>query len=130
MTQLEYAKRGKTTAEMMLISRDEDVAVDFIRKGVAEGFIVIPKNIKHDIARPCGIGKGLRTKINANIGTSKDSSNITNELKKMEESIKLGADTIMDLSTGSRIEETRRRILAKSKVPVGTVPVYEIVIKG
>ena len=130
MTQLEYAKRGKTTAEMMLISRDEDVAVDFIRKGVAEGFIVIPKNIKHDIARPCGIGKGLRTKINANIGTSKDSSNITNELKKMEESIKLGADTIMDLSTGARIEETRRRILAKSKVPVGTVPVYEIVIKG
>ncbi len=130
MTQLESAKKGKATAEMAQISRDEGVTIDFIRKGVADGTIVIPKNIKHDVARPCGIGKGLKTKINANIGTSKDSSDISSELKKMEESIRLGADTIMDLSTGSRIEETRARILARSKVPVGTVPIYEIVIKG
>ena len=130
MTQLESAKKNKTTAEMVLVSRDEGVAIDFVRKGVADGTIVIPKNKKHDIDRLCGIGKGLRTKINANIGTSGDSSDIANELKKMEESVKLGADTIMDLSTGSRVEETRRRILAKSKVPVGTVPIYEIVIKG
>lgn len=130
MTQLEFAKKGKTTSEMVQISRDEGVAIDFIRKGVADGTIVIPKNIKHDIAKPCGIGKGLKTKINANIGTSKDSSSIANELKKMEESVRLGADTIMDLSTGPRIEETRRQILAKSKIPVGTVPIYEIVING
>ncbi len=130
MTQLEFAKKGKTTAEMIQVSRDEGLTIDFIRKGLAEGIIVIPKNKKHNIARPCGIGKGLRTKINANIGTSKDSSNIANELKKLEESVRLGADTIMDLSTGPRIEETRRQILARSKVPVGTVPIYEIVIKG
>lgn len=129
MTQLESARKGRTTAEMVQVSRDEGVSMEFLRKGVADGTIVIPKNKRHDIPRPCGIGKGLKTKINANIGTSKDSSDIANELKKMEESIRLGADTIMDLSTGPRIEETRRRILARSKVPVGTVPIYEIVIK-
>lgn len=130
MTQAESAKKGKATSEMVQISRDEGVSIDFIRQGVANGTIVIPKNIKHDIAKPCGIGKGLKTKINANIGTSRDSSNISNELKKMDESIRLGADTIMDLSTGSRIDQTRRKILARSKVPVGTVPIYEIVIDG
>jgi len=130
VTQLEYAKKGKTTSEMVQISRDESVTADFIRKGVANGFIVIPKNIKRDISRLCGIGKGLKTKINANIGTSKDSSNIASELKKLDASVKLGADTIMDLSTGPRVEETRRQILAKSKVPVGTVPIYEMVING
>lgn len=130
MTQLEQAKKGKATAEMVQISRNESVSIEFIRKGVADGFIVIPKNTKHNISRPCGIGRGLATKINANIGTSKDSSNISNELNKMDECIKLGADAIMDLSTGPRIGETRRQILAKTKVPVGTVPMYEIVING
>lgn len=130
MTQLEFAKKGKTSSEMVQVSRDEGVPIEFIRKGVADGTIVIPKNIKHDIGKPCGIGKGLKTKINANIGTSKDSSNIAGELKKMAEAVKLGADAIMDLSTGAHMEETRRRILAGSKVPVGTVPIYEIVVKG
>lgn len=130
MTQLEYARRGKTTSEMIQVSRDEGVTVDFIRKGIADGVIVIPKNTKRDISKPCGIGKGLKTKINANIGTSKDSSNIANELKKMRECIKLGADAIMDLSTGPRMDETRRQILAGSTVPVGTVPIYEMVVKG
>ena len=130
MTQLESAKKGKATPEMILIARDEGVTIDFVRKGVALGTIVIPKNIKRAIEKPCGIGKGLKTKVNSNIGTSKDSSNISGELKKLEESVRLGADTVMDLSTGSRIEETRRQILAKSKVPVGTVPIYEIIIKG
>ena len=130
MTQLEYAKKGKTTSEMAQIARDEGVTIDFIRNNVARGLIVIPKNLKHNIEKLCGIGKGLKTKINANIGTSKDSSNIADELKKMEESVRLGADTIMDLSTGPKIEETRRQILSRSKVPVGTVPIYEIIIKG
>jgi phosphomethylpyrimidine synthase len=130
VTQLEYAKKGKTTSEMAQIARDEGVTIDFIRNNVARGLIVIPKNLKHNIEKLCGIGKGLKTKINANIGTSKDSSNIADELKKMEESVRLGADTIMDLSTGPKIEETRRQILSRSKVPVGTVPIYEIIIKG
>ena len=85
MTQLENAKKNKTTAEMVQIARDESVTAEFIRKGVASGTIVIPKNIKHDIGRPCGIGKGLKTKINANIGTSAESSGMASELKKMEE---------------------------------------------
>ena len=130
MTQLESARKGKATSEMVQVSRDEGVPIDLVRKGIADGTIVIPKNIKHDLEKPCGIGKGLKTKINANLGTSRDSSNISGELKKMAEAIKLGADAIMDLSTGARMEETRRRILAGSKVPVGTVPIYEIVVKG
>ncbi|MBI5123871.1 MAG: phosphomethylpyrimidine synthase ThiC, partial [Candidatus Omnitrophica bacterium] len=130
MTQLESARRGKLTAEMKRVARDEGLSAEFIRKGVSNGRIVIPKNIKHDIARLCGIGEGLRTKINANIGTSKDSSIIAAEIKKMEESIKLGADTIMDLSTGSRISQTRLKMLAKSTVPVGTVPIYEMAINA
>jgi len=130
MTQLEIAKTGRTSPEMRHVARDEGVSVDFIRQGLVNGTIVIPKNIRRRLKKPCGIGKGLKTKINANIGTSKDSSGIANELKKMQECIKLGADAIMDLSTGPRMDETRRRILAQSEVPVGTVPIYEIVVKG
>ncbi|MDP3730802.1 MAG: phosphomethylpyrimidine synthase ThiC [Candidatus Omnitrophota bacterium] len=130
MTQIETAKAGRTSPEMRRVAKDEGVSVDFIRKGLIDGTIVIPKNIGHSIEKPCGIGKGLRTKINANIGTSKDSSNISGEIKKMELSIKSGADAIMDLSTGACIEETRLKILSRSKVPVGTVPIYEIVIDG
>ncbi|MFA5085772.1 MAG: phosphomethylpyrimidine synthase ThiC [Candidatus Omnitrophota bacterium] len=116
--------------EMRRVAKDEGVSVDFIRKGLIKGTIVIPKNNRHDLKKPCGIGKGLKTKINANIGTSKDSSGISGEIKKMELSIASGADAIMDLSTGAHIEETRRKILSRSTVPVGTVPIYEIVING
>lgn len=130
MTQIEIAKAGRTSPEMRRVAKDEGVSIDFIRKGLVDGTIVIPKNVRHRLEKPCGIGKGLRTKINANIGTSKDSSDISGEIKKMKLSIESGADAIMDLSTGARIEETRRRILSKSKVPVGTVPIYEIVING
>ncbi len=130
MTQLEFAKKGKITPEMRCVALDEGVDTEFIRKGLANGTIVIPKNINRRISKVCGIGAGLRTKINANIGTSKDSSDISHELKKMEESIRLGADAVMDLSTGPNIDGTRRKILSKSKVPVGTVPIYEIVIEG
>lgn len=130
MTQIETAKAGRTTPEIRRVARYESVAIDFIRKGLVNGTIVIPKNIGHRLEKPCGIGLGLKTKINANIGTSKDSSSISEEIKKMELSIESGADAIMDLSTGKHIEETRRRILSRSKVPVGTVPIYEIVING
>ncbi len=130
MTQIEIAKSGRTSHEMRRVARCEGVSTDFIRKGLINGTIVIPKNIRHRLEKPCGIGKGLRTKINANIGTSKDSSDISGEIKKMELAIESGADAVMDLSTGKRIEETRRRILSRSKVPVGTVPIYEIVING
>lgn len=130
MTQLEFAKKGKITPQMRSVAKDEGVSAQFILKGVAKGRIVIPNNIKHRISKPCGIGQGLKTKINANLGTSKGYSSISNELKKMDEAIKLGSDTIMDLSTGANVGQTRRSILARSKVPVGTVPIYEMVVNG
>ncbi|MCX5678221.1 MAG: phosphomethylpyrimidine synthase ThiC [Candidatus Omnitrophica bacterium] len=130
MTQLELARKGKISAEMRRVANDEGVSLEFIRRGIAKGNIAIPKNIRHKLSSLCGIGKGLKTKINANIGTSKGASNISSELVKMNAAISLGADTIMDLSTGPRIKETRRAIIAKSKVPVGTVPIYEIIING
>ncbi|MBN2453073.1 MAG: phosphomethylpyrimidine synthase ThiC [Candidatus Omnitrophica bacterium] len=130
MTQLDMAGRSRVSPVMRQVAAAEGVAPEFIRRGIARGAIVIPKNTRHSLARPCGIGRGLRTKINANIGTSGDSSNISRELAKMAAAIELGADTIMDLSTGRGIAETRKAILSKSTVPVGTVPIYEIVING
>ena len=130
MTQINIARSGRVSPEIALVAKSERLESAFIRKGLSDGSIVIPKNKKHRISRPCGIGKGLRTKINANIGTSKDSSNISEELKKMKAAVALGADAVMDLSTGARLVETRRRILAGSTVPVGTVPIYEIVVTG
>ncbi len=128
MTQLELARKGKTTSQMRRIAKDEGMEPDVIRKGVAKGRIVIPHNIRRSISRPCAIGEGLRTKVNANIGTSKDSSSIMQEIEKMDVAVSLGSDTVMDLSTGSGIGKTRKAILAKSPVPVGTVPIYEIAI--
>lgn len=130
MTQLEAARSGKTTAEMKRVARDERVDVKALMRGIARGRVVIPRNRKRSLARPCGIGEGLKTKINANIGTSKDAHSIPQELKKMKEAVRLGSDTVMDLSTGPAIDRTRTAILKASKVPVGTVPIYEIVIKG
>jgi len=130
MTQLDMARAGRISLEIKKVAKSEGVDPEIIRKGVAGGRIVIPKNNRHDIPATCGIGEGLKTKINANIGTSKDSSDVSVELEKMASAIEFGADAIMDLSTGARIEETRRSILAKSTVPVGTVPIYEIVVNG
>lgn len=130
MTILESARAGRVSGIMRRVAGDEHVDPEFIRKGIASGRIVVPKNERRAIAKPCAIGRGLKTKINANIGTSRDSSSLSGEIRKMEESIKLGSDTIMDLSTGSNISRTRRSILKKSSVPVGTVPIYEMVIDG
>jgi phosphomethylpyrimidine synthase len=130
MTQVDFAKKGKITPEMRRVALDEGIDAEFIRKGLVNGTIVIPKNTNRRAPKPCGIGSGLRTKINANIGTSKDSSDVSHELKKMEEAIKLGADAVMDLSTGPNLGRTRRKILSESNVPVGTVPIYEMAIEG
>ncbi|MBU0605384.1 MAG: phosphomethylpyrimidine synthase ThiC, partial [Candidatus Omnitrophica bacterium] len=130
MTQLEYARRGKISVEMRRVADSEGVNPELIRRGISAGRIVIPRNIRRRISSLCGIGHRLKTKVNANIGTSKGSSNIAKELAKMDAAIVCGADTIMDLSTGPKIKETRRAILSGSAVPVGTVPIYEIVING
>lgn len=130
MTQLEYAKKNFATGLMKRVARRENIPIRLITKGIASGRIVLPKNKKHTINKPCGIGEGLKTKVNANIGTSTDKSGISDELKKLNIAIKYGADTVMDLSVGGNIAKIRKEIIKKSSVPVGTVPIYEIAVNA
>ncbi len=130
MTQLESALQGIITPEMEYVAKAEGVDVEVIRRGVAEGTIVIPANKMRRPRRPCGIGKGLRTKVNANLGTSPDWGDVESELEKLRVALEAGADTVMDLSTGGDLRAVRRAILASSPVPVGTVPVYQAGIEA
>ena len=129
MTQLEYARQGETTEAMEKTAASEGISAETIRQGIAEGTIVITQNVKHRTISPLAIGKGLRTKINANVGTSKDHTNVEEELAKVRAAIEAGADTIMDLSTGPAIGETRKTVIRASTVPVGTVPIYQAAVE-
>jgi len=129
MTQLEYARQGTITEAMEKTAASEGISAETIRQGVAEGTIVITQNVKHRTISPLAIGKGLRTKINANVGTSKDHTNVEEELAKVRAAIEAGADTIMDLSTGPAIGETRKTVIQASTVPVGTVPIYQAAVE-
>lgn len=128
MTQLEYAKQGIITPLVKRIANVEARDPKLISSLIKAGKIVIPLNKRRHIKKPCGIGKGLTTKINANIGTSTDKSEISFELEKLQVAIKYGADTVMDLSVGGDLQKTREQILRYSSVPVGTVPIYEIAV--
>src|SRR3990167_3172741 len=131
MTQIESARKEKVTSEVELVAKAEGLDAKLVAAKVASGRIAIPRNIKRRTSsQPCGIGEGLKTKINANLGTSKGSSDIAHELEKMKVAISLGSDAVMDLSTGAKISETRKRILEYSIVPVGTVPIYQMVINA
>ena len=130
MTQLELARRGTISPQMKHVAEMEGVGTDVIIQGVAEGEIIIPANVNHKNLIPCGIGKGLRTKVNANIGTSSDFCELNTELRKLQTAIDFGADTVMDLSTGGDISAIRRAILSASTVPVGTVPIYQAGIEA
>ncbi len=130
MTQLELAQKGIISSQMQAVARQEQVEPEFIRRGIAEGNIVIPANINHKNLKPFGIGKGLRTKVNANFGTSSDYGTIETELEKLSAAIESGADTVMDLSTGGNLVDVRRAVLAASSVPVGTVPIYQAGIRA
>jgi len=129
MTQLEYARQGMITEAMEKSAASEGVSAEIIRLGLADGNIVITQNLRHRTIAPLAIGKGLRTKVNANVGTSKDHMNVEEELEKVRVAIEAGADTIMDLSTGSAIDETRQAVIKASTVPVGTVPIYQAAIE-
>jgi len=113
---------------MRLIARDEGMRAEEILGRIKEGTVVITKNLNHNVKKPCGIGLGLRVKINANIGTSTDKSGLTDELKKLEAAVRYGADTVMDLSIGGNLRKIRSEILRRSSIPVGTVPIYEIAV--
>lgn len=125
MTQLEAAREGRITDEMKTCAEIEGIDPETIRRGVEDGTIVIVRNNRHTSIVPLAVGKGLRTKVNANIGTSKDHADLALELEKVKVSIKAGADTIMDLSTGGDIRAIRRAVMRESSVAVGTVPIYQ-----
>jgi len=124
MTLLEYANKGKKTESMKQVADDEGIDLEVIRDRVANGLIVIPKNKKRDF-HVKGIGKGLCTKVNANIGTSPSHFDTKEELNKLDVLIKAGADAVMDLSTGGDIILILNKILESSSVMVGTVPIYK-----
>jgi phosphomethylpyrimidine synthase len=124
-TQMHYARRGLVTEEMQYVARIEKVSAELIRSEVARGRMIIPANIRHTNLEPMAIGVESKCKINANIGNSATTSNIDEELEKLRYSVKFGADTVMDLSTGGDIPEIRKAIIANSPVPIGTVPIYE-----
>jgi phosphomethylpyrimidine synthase len=122
---MHYARRGLITEEMEYVARVEKVSAELIRAEVARGRMIIPANVRHTNLEPMAIGIESKCKINANIGNSATTSNVDEELEKLRYSVKYGADTVMDLSTGGDIPEIRKAIIANSPVPIGTVPIYE-----
>ncbi len=128
-TRIELAKKGIITEEVKKAALSEGIEPEKLAGDIASGISVIPKNINHDIA-PIGIGRSLKTKINANIGTSKDRVSLEEEMQKLDVLVKYGADAVMDLSTGGPIKDIRKLLIKKSPIPVGTVPIYEAVVKA
>lgn len=129
VTQMHYARRGIITPEMEYIAIRENCTPEFVRDEVARGRAIIPSNINHPEIEPMIIGRNFLVKINANIGNSAISSSIAEEVEKMTWAIRWGGDTVMDLSTGKNIHETREWILRNSPVPIGTVPIYQALEK-
>ncbi len=129
MTRIELAKKGIIIDEFSVVAIAENIPPKRLAVDIAEGLTVIPRNNNRDI-KPIGIGRGLRTKVNANIGTSKDKISLDDEKEKLDIIVKYGADAVMDLSTGGPIKEMRRLLLKKSPLSVGTVPIYEAAIRA
>jgi phosphomethylpyrimidine synthase len=129
VTQMHYARKGIVTPEMEFIAIRERMTPEFVRDEVARGRAIIPSNINHPESEPMIIGRNFKVKINANIGNSAVTSSIEEEVEKMVWAIRWGADTVMDLSTGKNIHETREWILRNSPVPIGTVPIYQALEK-
>ena len=126
-TQMYYAKKGVITPEMNYVAQAEALNPELVRSEVAAGKMIIPANIHHENLLPMAIGREAKTKINANIGNSSLSSDICAELEKLQICLKYGADTVMDLSTGGDLDAIRSAIIANSSVPIGTVPMYQII---
>src|SRR5256714_13586670 len=129
MTQLEAARQGPVTPEMEFVARREDLDPELVRSEVARGRMVIPANKVHLTKRlePMAIGVAGACKINANIGNSAVTGTVDDELEKLPTAVHLGADTVMDLSTGGNIDAIRQAIIDASPVPIGTVPIYQII---
>jgi len=128
-SQMHYARRGELTEEMRFVALRENMPVEFVRDEVARGRAIIPANIRHTELEPMIIGRNFLVKINANIGNSAVTSSIQEEVEKLQWATLWGADTVMDLSTGKNIHETREWIVRNSPVPIGTVPIYQCLEK-
>ena len=128
-SQMHYARKGEITEEMRFIAIRENMSAEFVRDEVARGRAIIPANIHHPELEPMIIGRNFLVKINANIGNSAVGSTIEEEVEKLQWSTRWGADTVMDLSTGKNIHETREWIMRNSHVPIGTVPIYQALEK-
>ena len=129
VTQMHYARRGEITREMEFVALREGVEPEVVRAEIARGRAILPSNVNHPESEPMIIGRSFLVKINANIGNSAVSSSIDEEVEKMTWATRWGADTVMDLSTGANIHETREWILRNSPVPIGTVPIYQALEK-
>ncbi|HNW39691.1 MAG TPA: phosphomethylpyrimidine synthase ThiC [Candidatus Omnitrophota bacterium] len=130
MTQLEYAKKNIITPLMRKVAHLEKIKPAELMRLIRLGQAVIPLNKNHKIKKPCAVGCGLSTKVNANLGTSTDESRIADEIHKLKIAIKHGADAVMDLSVGGDLPKVRCEVLKYSTVPVGTVPVYEVAVRA
>ncbi|MEA1943870.1 MAG: phosphomethylpyrimidine synthase ThiC [Euryarchaeota archaeon] len=129
MSLVRDAQNGNITEEMKVVARVEGVDPEFVRKGIASGRIVIPVSPYRE-TMPCGVGKGMRTKVNASVGTSSDIVDIDQEVRKTQVAEKAGADTIMELSTGGDLVEVRKRVIAATSLSVGSVPLYQAFIEA
>jgi phosphomethylpyrimidine synthase len=129
-TQMHHARRGVVTPEMARVAEREGLPAEEVRAEVARGRMIIPANVHHERLDPMAIGLRVAVKVNANIGNSPTSSSLEEEVEKLRLAVRWGADTVMDLSTGKRIDATRAAIIAESTVPIGTVPIYQAVAEG
>ena len=129
VTQLHYARRGEVTPEMAFIATREGLEADFVRDEVARGRAIIPANVNHPESEPMAIGRNFLVKVNANIGNSAVTSSVHEEVEKLQWATRWGADTVMDLSTGTAIHTTREWIIRNAPVPIGTVPIYQALEK-
>jgi phosphomethylpyrimidine synthase len=130
MTQFEEARKGNITDEMKAVAEAEGIDPASLCACIAEGSAVIPANRNHAGLMPKGIGKGLTIKVNANIGTSKDHIDLDEEIRKVRAALEVGADAVMDLSTGGDLVAIRRAIIRETSVPLGTVPIYQAAVEA
>lgn len=130
MTQTEKARKGLLSPVLKRVARIEGVAPEKLADLVGRGLVVIPYNPHHAPDRPSGIGRGLRTKVNVNLGTSRDFPLLADELRKVRISLQYGADALMDLSTGGDLKKIRKAILARTPIPLGTVPIYQAAVQA
>ena len=129
-TLIERLKEGEIPGALLRAAKNEPLDAEGIAAEVVDGTAVFTLNSMRELERPCAVGKGLRTKVNANIGTSADKADLLFELAKLDAAVDAGADTVMDLSTGGDIDAVRKRIVAESAVPIGTVPIYQAAIES